>query len=283
MDPIAKRDRDYRALWRALIYIQDNLDADLSLKNLAAIAHYSPYHFHRLFKEFTGETVKAYIRRLRLDASAFALKVGDKPVTDLALQSGYFTHESFTRAFRTRFGISPSEYRARRSLPERCSDEHIRSIDTVYFIGRTCAYVRYDGPYEATPAPDHNDSPWMRLMVKMGLRNADPDDCEWFGISRDDPEITDSPLIRYDACVGLPVGYSTESSIPTIRLETDTMIRAIYHGPFAELTEAYHYILRVWAAEHDMQLGIARPPFEKFVFQEWKWIATELYFPIDLK
>ncbi len=275
------RSRDYRALWDTLIYIQRNLESALSLDVLAEIAHYSPYHFHRLFKQFTGETVKAYVRRLRLEQSAFALQVSEQPVTDLAFQSGYFTHESFTRAFRHRFGLNPSEYRAARTLPDRCNDEHITSVEEVYFSGRTCLCRRYDGPYEATPSPEQGDSPWKALMRQLDAPPGDWDRFEWFGISRDDPEITAPSHVRYDACVAVPEDTKPDPTLRRMKLDGGVMIRASYSGPFYQLTEAYHYVLRVWAADHTMPLAVTRAPFEKFIIEGGEWVGTEIYFPIE--
>ncbi len=109
-----------KALWNALIYIQNHLDAPLTLEGVAKVAGYSAYHFHRLFKQFTGESIKAYIRRLRLEQTAFRMRVSRSQIIDVALDSGYFTHETFSRAFRQRFDLNPSQYQ--QSLPEDRSD-----------------------------------------------------------------------------------------------------------------------------------------------------------------
>ena len=59
------------------LYVQRHLDGDLSLDRLARVAHFSPFHFHRIFKAVVGEGVYEYVRRLRLEAAAFALKTTD--------------------------------------------------------------------------------------------------------------------------------------------------------------------------------------------------------------
>src|SRR5207253_4223259 len=88
------------------LFIEEHLDEELSLDRLARVAHFSPYHFHRLFRALVGETVTEYVRRLRLESAAVALKTTDKTVLQVALDAGYGTHEAFTRAFRQMFGIS---------------------------------------------------------------------------------------------------------------------------------------------------------------------------------
>ena len=104
---------------RVLVHIQQNLDDALPLEDLAAIAHFSPFHFHRVFTGMVGESVKQYVRRLRLERAAMRLKHGERPVTSIAFEAGYETHEAFTRAFRSAFGRSPSEFRAAGGAPER--------------------------------------------------------------------------------------------------------------------------------------------------------------------
>jgi AraC family transcriptional regulator len=87
---------------RALTHIQGQLDAELPLEDLARIACFSPYHFHRVFRGMVGEPVAEYLRRLRLERAAHRLKRQDQSVTDLAFEAGYESHEAFTRAFHIR-------------------------------------------------------------------------------------------------------------------------------------------------------------------------------------
>src|SRR5437763_4395204 len=105
---------------RVLVYIQNYLDEALALDELAAVAHFSPYHFHRIFRGMVGESVMEHVRRLRLERVAHRLKSGDQPVTRIAFEAGYEAHEAFTRAFGALFGQSPSQFRAaHREPPDR--------------------------------------------------------------------------------------------------------------------------------------------------------------------
>jgi AraC family transcriptional regulator len=72
-----------------LVHIQQHLDEPLRLDELAAIACFSSFHFHRIFRGMVGESVKEYIRRLRLERAASQLRVGKEPVTQIALDAGY--------------------------------------------------------------------------------------------------------------------------------------------------------------------------------------------------
>src|SRR5437763_8103743 len=98
---------------RVLVYIQNYLDEALALDELAAVAHFSPYHFHRIFRGMIGESVKEHVRRLRLERAAHRLRFTGQPVTEIAFDAGYQQHEAFTRAFRAMFEQSPKEFRKR--------------------------------------------------------------------------------------------------------------------------------------------------------------------------
>src|SRR5438067_4236130 len=112
---------------KVLVHIQNHLDETLSLEELAAVAHFSPYHFHRIFRGMVGESLMEHVRRLRLERAAHRLKFTDFPVTRIAFETGYETHEAFTRAFRALFAESPSGFRALHQAlpyPETASNVH---------------------------------------------------------------------------------------------------------------------------------------------------------------
>ena len=97
-----------------LRHIEENLDARPDLDELARIACFSPYHFHRIFSAMVGESVAAYVRRLLLERAAMQLGHSSESVTQIALGSGYESVDAFSRAFRTHMGMLPSEYRRRK-------------------------------------------------------------------------------------------------------------------------------------------------------------------------
>jgi AraC family transcriptional regulator len=90
--------RDYsERMLKVLVFIQRHLDEDVLLEELAEVACFSPYHFHRIFRGMIGESVKGYVRRLRLERAAQRLKNSARSITDIAFEAGYEAHESFTR------------------------------------------------------------------------------------------------------------------------------------------------------------------------------------------
>src|SRR5215510_12521255 len=106
---------DYQQrILRVLIHIQTHLDEAISLDDLARLACFSPFHFHRIFSGMTGEGVMEHVRRLRLERAAHRLQFTEEPIVRLAFDAGFETHEAFSRAFKNMFGISPSEFRGAR-------------------------------------------------------------------------------------------------------------------------------------------------------------------------
>jgi AraC family transcriptional regulator len=103
---------DYRArMERVRTHIQLHLDESLPLDELASVACFSPYHFHRIFKGMTGESVGEYLRRIRLQRAAHQLRSSSQAILAIALEAGYESHEAFTRSFRESFGLTPSAFR----------------------------------------------------------------------------------------------------------------------------------------------------------------------------
>jgi AraC family transcriptional regulator len=95
---------------QALIdYLQEG-EAELG-EPLASKAHYSRFHAHRVFQRATGETPGEFRRRLLLEKAAYQLSRSERSVTDIAFDMGFEALESFTRAFRKAFKLSPSHYR----------------------------------------------------------------------------------------------------------------------------------------------------------------------------
>lgn len=92
-------------------HIVDHLGERLDRAALAAIAGFSVPHFHRVFSQQVGESPSAYIRRLRLERAGRKLRMGAVDIGEVALASGYESHNAFSKAFKQHFGLSPSEFR----------------------------------------------------------------------------------------------------------------------------------------------------------------------------
>ena len=95
---------------RVVDHIQRHLADPLDLGQLAAVACFSPFHFHRLFRAWTGETLQAFVHRLRLERAAQLLVFDQfQSISNIALECGFSSSNAFARAFKMAFGTSASE------------------------------------------------------------------------------------------------------------------------------------------------------------------------------
>jgi AraC family transcriptional regulator len=97
---------------RVMDYIKANLDGDLSLERLASIGLFSKFYFHRVFKSISGESLNSYVSRIRIERSAFVLSHHPNiPITSVAYDLGFSSPSVYTRAFKARYDMSPSQWR----------------------------------------------------------------------------------------------------------------------------------------------------------------------------
>lgn len=101
----------YTRLQKAIDYIEKNLNSPISLADVSRKAFSSLSYFHRVFYFMTGFTVKEYIRRRRLSNAAYQLHCTKLSITEIAFNAGYEALETFTRAFKTHYGVSPRVFR----------------------------------------------------------------------------------------------------------------------------------------------------------------------------
>src|SRR5262245_31893321 len=102
-----------RRVNRVIDHVRRHLAEPLTLVDLARVAAFSPFHFDRVFKAVTGETLFGFIQRVRLERAAAALlSRHDASVLEVALDHGFASAATFARAFRARFGMSASAWRS---------------------------------------------------------------------------------------------------------------------------------------------------------------------------
>lgn len=98
---------------RVYEYIEQHLDEKMSLDKLCQIAYFSKFHFHRQFSEYTGITLNRFIQLMRLKRASYRLAFDkDDKIIDIALDAQFENPESFSRAFKSTFKQTPSQFRA---------------------------------------------------------------------------------------------------------------------------------------------------------------------------
>jgi AraC family transcriptional regulator len=253
----------HERILRVLVYIQEHLDEVLPLEDLARVARFAPHHFHRIFGAMVGESVKEHIRRLRLERAAHRLQFGRLPVTAIAFEAGYETHESFTRAFRAMFGTPPSRYRRRqrpRSPAPAPSGVHylpegrLTAFHPVYRGGppmdvrletlspMPVAFLRHVGPYEDEALTQTWEKllSWARPRGLLGPRTLR------IGISYDNPHVTPPDKLRYDACVTTDRPVPPEGEVGVQEIAGGEYAVVTHRGPYEKLTETYAQLYGDW-------------------------------------
>ncbi|MBB6022410.1 AraC family transcriptional regulator [Paenibacillus sp. JGP012] len=101
----------YSRIQLAIEHLEAHLHEPFNMKEAAAAASFSAFHFQRLFQAITGFTVLEYVRKRRLTEAASALRNTAMGVLEIALNYGYQSQEAFTRAFDAHFGTTPARFR----------------------------------------------------------------------------------------------------------------------------------------------------------------------------
>lgn len=139
----------YSAIAHALIcYVESHLD-DFCMEDMSGSFGFSEAWLRELFLAHTGMPVMSYYRRRRLIASGFEILHSDRKIIDIALESGFSSHESFTRAFHKLFGMSPSRFRVDRPLMGRRQlDVGVFGLDLLTDQSKRSEYINMDGQTE---------------------------------------------------------------------------------------------------------------------------------------
>lgn len=185
-------------------YIANHLDEPLTLEKLSALACCSPYHFHRQFLAFSGQPLYRYIQWLRLRHASWRLAFNPQDkVIDIALDAGFQSPESFSRAFRNAFGKSPRQFRQQpdwlnwhQRVPKMTFQEQkTMEIKIVYFPQTQVAMLQHRG------SPDRvNDSAAKFIAWRKSTGLSPVHESSTFGIAWDDPATTPADAFRFDIC-----------------------------------------------------------------------------------
>ncbi len=278
-----------RRMNRVLDYIDAHLAEPLELATLADVAHFSPYHFHRLFDAWMGETLGSYLRRQRLEAGAGMLQSRPSaPVLEVALAVGFGSGEAFARAFKEHFGMTPSQWRAsfdkrldeyRRTFKDHDSNldqadrnanqagrrlfaddeasltEIIMNVTLAELPACKVAYLRSIGPYG--PAIGRFWDQFNQAREAHGLQGIR------YGIGHDDPSVTPPDKCRYDACIEIADNAAVKPPFSTAQLPGGRYALMEFAGGSATIGKAWMQFFKDWLPGSGMQID-ARPMFEMY-------------------
>ena len=247
---------------RAIDYVISHLAEPLKLDEVAEAAGFSPFHFHRVFKTFLGETLNQFVKRQRLERALFLMSHAPKQsLTDVALTCGFASSSDFSRAFKQHYGLSPNSFDLKtfrnsrreeleRVLSSQCAADRIMGLPagenpdgfevTVRHLpARRVAYIRVLEPYRdgVVQAACERLLGWA---IERGLA-----DRQWLGYMWDEPEIVALENCRYDVALVVddiePVGEIGRFDFPPM-----CVAEVVLSGDIALEARAIDWLYKTW-------------------------------------
>jgi AraC family transcriptional regulator len=287
-------------------YIEANLTEDLSLSTLAEVAHFSPYHFHRIFTTMVGETLGRFISRLRVERAATLLvQHPNRAITDVAVDSGFTNPSAFARSFRESFGMSASEWRTsgfdsyEREPGETLRDvignlglvnEEYRIVDAqITGMGGNPTWTVRAGTLgqvvvtvEELPAlhvayvrhtgryqglADVFADLFTRLMQWAQPRGLVGPDSQILAVYHDNPSITKDDRLRVSACVTVPPGTETSGGLGQMLVEGGSFAVGRFTLGDQDYGEAWYSLAGGWLPSSGYEPD-DRHPYERYPLDE---------------
>lgn len=233
---------------RAIDYILAHINEPIGVDAISAHCNFSKYHFSRLFRAETGESVYEFVKRVRLEQSAFRLKIEqDRSITDIGCEYGY-SASNYSSAFKQHYDIPPVDFR--RGILEKSTVnpifhntdihpetyEQVQSKITIETLpDYHVVYARHKGSYKDLPTH------WAQFLKDYEAYRTD--DALLIECTYDDPVITNEDSCLYDLYMTVPEGFLPGR---TCMLKGGKF--AIYHfdGSVHQIYHALQSIFTIW-------------------------------------
>lgn len=285
---------DADTLQRVLVHVEADLAGDLRLGTLAAVAGLSRAHFQRAFAAAAKESPAAYVARVRAERAAYLLCVQDRSALEIALATGFANPDTFTRAFRRRFGVSPREHRRRgRFVRTRAASPadgraagevgkfgdgwSLSPTRVVPLRALRVAFLRHVGPYETV-----DPALWTRLAGWAARRRVRHGPC--VGIGHDAPGITAPERLRFDAGLLLDGDARPSDGVGVQTLAAGDFAVTTHAGPYSTLTAAYPEVFARSAAVRGFRvvgLPCIEVYHERTVLPGRPLSVTDIHLPVE--
>lgn len=286
-----------------LVFIDENLDSELSLEMVAKVGLYSPFHLHRIFKAITNETLNSYITRKRIEKTAsILLHRKNISITELSLQFGFNSNSSFTRAFKKFYGISPSEFRKSKQKYSKISqveskNGQVKAMSEEYIcnINNQINWIKMNAKIEIKEMPKI-DLAYITQIGHEGLVNAYAKLIKWAApkgllnenskmatIYHDSYKITDPNKVRMSACLILNEKTEVEGEIGLTTINQGKFIVGHFEIGIQDFEKSWTGLF-IWMNENGYKKA-DRNPFEiyhnNFNEHPKKIAIVDFYIPIE--
>ena len=245
-------------------YIESRLDEEIPLADVARAAGVSQWHFQRIFKALTGETLKTYIRSRRFANSLDRLLTTKLRILDIALLAGFDSQESFARAFKMSFGLTPQEYRrlGKKTLFLRKAQidaEYLKHINENVSLapeiavqpGRTLVGLRtqfFSVDSEKNNIAQRLPPLWGAFLSRLSeIEGRVPGAC--YGVI--EQERRDSERLEYYAAVEVSLGCDPPEGMVLVEVPAAAYATFTHRGEAQQLDRTVSYAYSTWLAQSD--------------------------------
>ncbi len=251
---------------QAIDYILRHIEEEISLETVAKACHLSKYYFCRTFKAETGEGVYEFIRRVRLEQSAFRLKTErQRSITAISADYGY-SSSNYSSAFKGHYHVTPVVFRknSRKKTMEHpffhqeswqaesfeeCNKKMVlKELPDCYVI-----YERGFGSYE------YLSRSWKGFLEKY--REYLTENTRFFERTYDDPAVTQKKNCLYDICMSVKRDCSLEN---TTTIQGGRYMAYSYKGHIKDIYKAYQTIFLEWLPRVSYELDSSRSLFDLY-------------------
>ncbi len=244
---------------KVLSYIGKYLDEDLSLDDLSRVSCFSKFHFHRLFSAYTGMSLHQYIRWLRLKRAAHQLssRHSNETILMIALNAGFESNESFSRAFKKTCGLTPKDFR-KNPLWEKWKNHKYRvpTEDSTMQVTIQKKNAQRLAVFEHTGNPSQLGKS-IKQVHDWANKNLSPNGVQAgkaFGFAYDDPDNTAPEQFRFDLGIVIPERIEISSPMVERELPEGRYAVAIHKGSRDRLGETVYSMYREWLPNSQEEL-----------------------------
>jgi len=247
---------------QALKFIDTHLAEEVRINDLAREAHFSSFHFQRIYKALVNETPHETLLRRKLERAASLLKRDQRlKVKEVAIEAGFGSVENFTRQFKQRYNITPSQLRKDPDIQNSriYQEKPEQDFHLAYEEGRKRAPVAFDVsieqldaiPVALTRAVFGQDgsalvAAYEMLMAWYEARGNHRTGSRRFGMSIDDPDVTPANHYRYDFAVGLAEVFEPEGLIEATEIPGGLFAVLACQGDLPTVAQAWDHLYKVW-------------------------------------
>jgi len=267
-----------RQLEKVLTFIEENLDDHLSIEELSAIGGYSRFHFQRIFKDYVGENIGAYINRIRIERSAFMLKYQYKKISTVGMRAGYNSNTAFTRAFKKYYNLSPVDFRNSIINYDRV-DIETPPYEIVHIEDKKVFFIRTYGDYGL-----YEPYAWQQFFVNY--EEEVDSNSQYITICYDEPSIVKKQsTLRYEACALYDkTKHKNADKLSIKTIKGGKYAKFYFEGTLKELDQFFYKIYYTFFHNKEYQIKFT-PAFQmhhNHVDCLLNGITrTDFYFPID--